>query len=378
MKMSGSVASLWGRRVLRHADLDLLLRALADEGRTVIGPRRTSDTLGIGEVHGVADLPDGWTDDQGPGRYRLRRDPDAGLFSYNLGPDSYKRYLFPPRQVLFRSKRTGDDVVIDAAPEPSVRYAFLGVRACDLAAIAVQDRVLRDGAPADPAYARRRADVFIVAVQCDRAASTCFCPSMGTGPRVSSGFDLALTELTASERCFVVEVGSEAGAALVARLPTREPGDEHDAPERAAAQAHARITKHLDTQDLPSKLKAAVTGPHWDKVAERCLGCANCTMVCPTCFCTTVSDLASLDGTAERVRTWDSCFHTSFTFTAGASARPSLGARYRQWLTHKLSSWWDQFGTSGCVGCGRCTTWCPAGIDLVAEAAAAASTPGDP
>ena len=110
--------------------------------------------------------------------------------------------------------------------------------------------------------------------------------------------------------------------------------------------------------------------PFWDDVGARCLACGNCTMVCPTCFCVTVEDSTDLAGdVAERRRRMDSCFSTAFTYVYGGSTRTSTRARYRQWLTHKLAGWVDQFGAVGCVGCGRCITWCPVGIDLTAEVA---------
>ena len=109
-------------------------------------------------------------------------------------------------------------------------------------------------------------------------------------------------------------------------------------------------------------------------------GCANCTLVCPTCFCTSVG--VGLRPRRRRVatteRTWDSCFTLGFGRVAGdANFRPRVADRYRQWLTHKFSTWWDQFGSTGCVGCGRCITWCPVGID-VREELLAIAPPGAP
>ena len=92
-------------------------------------------------------------------------------------------------------------------------------------------------------------------------------------------------------------------------------------------------------------------------------------MVCPTCFCSTVVDSSDVTGeTATRTKVWDSCFSQEFSYMSGGSVRVSGGARYRQWITHKLAYWHDQFDTSGCVGCGRCITWCPVGIDIRKEA----------
>jgi sulfhydrogenase subunit beta (sulfur reductase) len=134
--------------------------------------------------------------------------------------------------------------------------------------------------------------------------------------------------------------------------------------------------RYLETEGLASLLKSSPDHPRWDDVARRCLNCANCTLVCPTCFCTTVEDTTDLSGQhAERWRLWDSCFTLGFSYIHGGSVRSSAKSRYRQWLTHKLSNWHDQFDTPGCVGCGRCISWCPAGIDLTEEARALASPP---
>jgi Fe-S-cluster-containing hydrogenase component 2 len=133
----------------------------------------------------------------------------------------------------------------------------------------------------------------------------------------------------------------------------------------------------MDTSGIKELLYRNPEHPRWDDVAERCLACTNCTLVCPTCFCGSVEDVTDLVGeTAERWRRWDSCFTLDHSFLHGGSVRSSTRARYRQWLTHKLASWIDQFGTSGCIGCGRCITWCPVGIDITEEVAAIRATDG--
>jgi sulfhydrogenase subunit beta (sulfur reductase) len=142
----------------------------------------------------------------------------------------------------------------------------------------------------------------------------------------------------------------------------------------------------LDTADIKALLYRNYEHPRWDNAAARCLTCGNCTMVCPTCFCTTVEDVTDLKGEhAERWQKWDSCFTMDFSYIHGGIIRSSPKARYRQWMTHKLATWIDQFGTSGCVGCGRCITWCPVAIDITEEVRAIreserppeASTDGD-
>ena len=266
-------------------------------------------------------------------------------------------------------------------PEPSQGpFAFIGVRACEIEAIAIQDRVFKQGPYTDTAYAARRSDAFIVAVNCGQAGGTCFCVSMDTGPKAKHGFDLALTEMIdGPSHRFLVEVGSEAGARIMVQVPHEQASaGQVEMAEAIVERTAGQMGRSLDTQGLKELLQDNPEHPRWDDVATRCLTCANCTMVCPTCFCSTVEDHSDLTNTeAERVRKWDSCFTMDYSYIHGGSVRASTASRYRQWMTHKLANWIDQFGTSGCVGCGRCITWCPVGIDLTEEAAAIRAAPGE-
>jgi len=355
--------------VLEFSEVDGLLDALRARGFRTIGPTVRDGAVVLGELRRAADLPVGWRDEQQPARYRLRGDDSGAAFAWTVGPHSWKRYLHPPRLVLWRARRENDGFAITEGPEPAERLAFVGVRPCELAAIAVQDRVLA----ADPAYAARREAAFVVAVNCTRAGGTCFCASMGTGPEAAAGHDLVLTELVRDGRhLFLAEAGSSRGGELLAALPTRAATEgERQAAADALAAAAGSMGRSLDTRGLREALAASPENPRWEEVARRCLACANCTLVCPTCFCTTVEDVTDLAGEeTARARRWDSCFGLEFSYIHGGSVRSSAAARYRQWLTHKLSTWHDQFGTAGCVGCGRCITWCPAGIDLTEEARA--------
>jgi ferredoxin len=316
----------------------------------------------LAEIDGVEDLPHGWGVDTAPGTYRLRKRADRAAFGHSAGPQSWKQFLHPQRQRVWSSDG-GDD---NAQP----RYAFLGVRGCDLAAIGVLDRVLAGGAHPDGAYAGRRSGAFIIAVDCTEPGGLCFCASMGTGPRCGPGYDLALTERVDGESVtYLAEAGSEEGAELLAAVAHRrvEPAERAAADAEIAAAA-TRMGRQMPAGDLRRLLADSRESDHWDDVASRCLTCGNCTMVCPTCFCTSTTDVTDLTGAhAERWMEWASCFELDFTFVHEGPVRKSGPSRYRHWLTHKLSTWHDQFGSSGCVGCGRCIAWCPTGIDITEE-----------
>ena len=367
------------RWVVERADLHQLFDALRADGYALVGPTLRDGAVVYDTIDCPDDLPAGWTDHQDAGRYRLERRADQALFGYAVGPHAWKRFLHPSRQRLWRAQREDTGFRIEPAIHDVPRYAFVGVRSCELRAIAIQDRVLIGDRYQDPEYRSRREAAFLLAVNCAEPAGTCFCVSMQAGPAVHSGFDLALTELIDAQRhAFVVQTGSERGAGVLARVPHREASAE----ERAAADAvTVRAVQHmgreLRTDGLPALLMRNLEHSRWDDAAVRCLACANCTMVCPTCFCTGVEDVTDLSGNvAERVRRWDSCFTTQFSYLHGGAVRGSVASRYRQWLTHKLAGWADQFGSLGCVGCGRCITWCPAGIDLTQEASAIQATDG--
>jgi len=362
------------RVILEASRAGALLDALARRGYEILGPTIRDGAIVYDHVGSIEDLPAGWTDVQAPGSYRLKRRDDGALFGYGVGPHGWKNHLHPPEVRLVAAEgQDGTFRILDGEPARAAPRAFLGVRACELAAIALQDRVLLEDRVRDPVYAGRREGVFVVAVQCTQPAETCFCASMGTGPRARAGFDLLLTELMgAGGHRFLAEVGSDRGADVLAELGA-PPATAADAAEADAAVdgAARRQARAVDTANLKELLQQNPEHPHWDEVAGRCLTCACCTMVCPTCFCTTIEDQTDLSGKrGERWRRWDSCFTLSFSYIHGGSVRASAKARYRQWMTHKLASWIDQFGSAGCVGCGRCITWCPAGIDITEEARA--------
>ncbi|MCW5940598.1 MAG: 4Fe-4S dicluster domain-containing protein [Fimbriimonadaceae bacterium] len=357
--------------VLDARDLGSLLEALQLRGYGPVGPTIVGDAVVLRPIAGVDELPSGVGDAQEPGSYRLAPRDDGRFFGHNLGPSSAKRFLFPPVRSLWTAIRIGPQVRIEANDDPPPKIALIGLRACDLAAIAIQDRVFGREPYVDPHYQAARENALLIAVNCSQAAATCFCASMGTGPRVGGGFDLCLTELLdAGGHRFLVEAGSEKGDQVLADLPTTVATERDRRAARAESdRAQAQIQRRLDTDGLKDVLYRNAEHPYWNTVGERCLACGNCTLVCPTCFCATVEDASDLTGDrTERTRIWDSCFNLEFSYIHGGSVRTSTAARYRQWITHKLGAWIEQFGTSGCVGCGRCIAWCPVGIDITEEA----------
>jgi len=361
--------------VIERRDFDALFGALSSRGYTIVGPTVRDRAIVYDEIRAAADLPVGWTDEQDGGHYRLRRRDDEALFGYAVGPHSWKQYQLPPQVSLWRARvdERGGLVEVSEPPRTTPRYAFFGARSCELHAMGILDRVLLRGSHPDPADRARAEDVFVVAVQCGHAGGTCFCVSMNSGPVAESGFDLALTEiLDAGRHYFTVQIGSDRGAAVLRDVPHQQAaGHERVAAGAVHARTASQMGRELDTAGIKELLYRNFEHPRWDEVAERCLTCGNCTMVCPTCFCTTVEDVTDLAGEqVERNQRWDSCFTVDYSHIHGGAVRASPRSRYRQWMTHKLASWWDQFDSSGCVGCGRCITWCPVGIDITEEARA--------
>ncbi|MGV7221957.1 MAG: 4Fe-4S dicluster domain-containing protein [Nitrospinales bacterium] len=356
--------------VINKDGLNQLIKILLHKGFDLIGPTVQDEAIVYDRVLSIEDLPEGWTDEQEGGMYRIKKNSDKTLFGYNLGPHSWKQFLHPPVRKLWQANKDGLD--FDILPEKTTnkKYAFLGARSCELSAIAIQDKVFTSGTHVDQHYQSLRQNAFIVAVNCGKAASTCFCVSMETGPEVKSGYDLVLTEILEEERhYFLIAAGSEAGINVLKEIETiPAEAEEIKKADEVISNTITQMGRTMETSDIKTLLYDNLEHPAWDDIAKRCLSCANCTMVCPTCFCSTVEDVTDITGDhAERWQKWDSCFTMDFSSIHGGAVRNSTKSRYRQWMTHKLASWQDQFDSSGCVGCGSCITWCPVGIDLTQE-----------
>ena len=348
-------------------DFPQLLHTLKQLGYQTLGPVLSQGAVQWKKITAPEDLPIGWKDHQEPGEYRLEPDPSSHYFNIVHGPESLKPLTFVPRETLLILDRQDHTFSAEEIQPDTTPTAVLGVRACDLAGLVIQDQIFLNGTYPDPYYQQRRNSLFLIAVNCTRAHSTCFCASMETGPKARQGFDLSLTE---AEGDFLIEAGSAKGLNVLEHLPCSPASEERIKQDEALlAACAASQTRSLPKSNLPDVLYEAHDHPRWDQIASRCLSCTNCTMVCPTCFCHGVEETPSLDFQhSQHTRVWDSCFTPDHGYIHGKNFRPATKDRYRMWLTHKLASWIDQFGTSGCVGCGRCLTWCPVGIDLTEEA----------
>jgi sulfhydrogenase subunit beta (sulfur reductase) len=388
--MANMQAPVGSSLTIDMAQLQVLIDTLHGLGYRTVGPRIADGSIIYADLDSVDQLPAGYIDRQDGGFYRLEKSEGAGFFDHVVGPHSLKNFMFPPRETLLESIRKNGTWQMTAPDIDPTPLAVIGVRSCDLHALAIQDKVFLGGPYVDPGYKARREKLFLVAVNCRRASATCFCHSMKTGPRVTNGFDLALTDLHLQ---FLVEVGSAQGAEIMDRV-TSQPATPQQVEESRVisamleAEMQARESnpnpqpgatreRYMDTTNIHDLLLDNLEHPRWAEVAERCLACTNCTLVCPTCFCASVEDVSDLSGdNVRRERAWDSCFTMEHSYTNTGVVRKTTAARYRQWLTHKLATWIDQYGTSGCVGCGRCITWCPVAIDITEEVAAIRATDG--
>ncbi|MGD2124030.1 MAG: 4Fe-4S dicluster domain-containing protein, partial [Gemmatimonadota bacterium] len=364
--MRDNPVGLGDLRRLDRTEFPELLEALKAEGYKLVGPTVRDGAIRLQRLEGAGDLPVGWTDEQGPGYYRLRKREDERYFGYVGGPQVWKRHLFPPRDPLIHLKRHGNSLEWQRPLVDDPPMAFIGVLPCDLAAIKILDKVWMGAPFQETRYVARRRRVFIMALNCLEPGELCFCDSMGTGPKAGEGFDLCLTE---REGDFLVEIGTPLGERILESLSVSHASTEdRQSLQMALDRARTLMGRRVEAEGLPGILFGNIDHPRWEELANRCLTCGNCTHVCPTCFCFNVRETGTLvDGHEDRERFWDSCFSLDHSMIHGGYFRATQKQRYRQWLTHKFGAWESQFGSSGCVGCGRCIAWCPVGIDVTEE-----------
>lgn len=353
--------------LLPRTEFDSLIAALRSLGAQVIAPTVRDNAIVYVPISSSTELPQGIHDRQAPGHYKLSSGNGNRWFAWANGPQALKPLLFSPQEKLWQVEHENDGGLNFQVQITDARLtAVIGVRACDLAAMCLQDQHFINGDHIDQAYATRRQDLIIIAINCSHPAATCFCHATGDGPVARDHYDILLDEL---DEGFAIQSGSARGKEIVNLLALQSLTASHEKQIQAAhGTAIEKQTRSLPAADIPALLYQLQESTRWQIIGDRCLSCGNCTSVCPTCFCHHTTDETSLDGTlSTRLRQWDSCFSQDHSYIHGFTLRPNTASRYRQWLTHKFASWVEQYGRSGCVGCGRCISWCPVEIDVTEE-----------
>ena len=351
---------------LAREQLQQLIDALHNHGYHCIGPRVESHSITYGEICHVDELPQGVEATQAPGEYRLHHRHHQRHFSWANTAQAIKPLTFTAKEILWRCEKDEQGNLVFSQQQAEVKpLAIIGARACDLAALKLQQQHFLNPSAEDPWFKQRFGALFIVAVHCSHSADTCFCHATGDGPNASQDFDIAMHEL---DDGFVLEAGSYQGEQLLNDLDLQAVNNEQQQLiKQQTEQSIAQQSRHLPDK-VSQKLLNNLEHAHWDDIGKRCLSCGNCTAVCPSCFCHQQHDDFSItDNSGTHYREWSSCFSHDHGYISGHELRPTPAKRYRQWLTHKFANWIEQYGRSGCVGCGRCITWCPVGIDVTEE-----------
>ena len=353
--------------LLPRSQFDSLIDTLNSMGAQCLGPIVQDGAIVYAPLGSSTAFPQGIHDQQSPGNYKLTADNGTRWFAWANGPQALKPLLFAPEEKLWQVEQDKAGRLKFQTIVPSQQLtAIIGIRACDLAALALQNKHFLSGLEADPAYATRFQHLLVIAVNCTHPAATCFCHATGDGPTATEHYDILLDEL---DEGFAIKIGSIKGKEIVDKLSLLSLTESHLAAiDTAHNTARQQLTRRLPNTDIPALLFKQQESTHWQTIGEKCLSCGNCTAVCPTCFCHHTIEEPALDGTHSlRLRQWNSCFSQRHSYIHGITLRQETRFRYRQWLTHKFASWVQQYGRSGCVGCGRCITWCPVGIDVTEE-----------
>ncbi|WPM32043.1 4Fe-4S dicluster domain-containing protein [Hydrogenobacter sp. T-2] len=342
-----------------------LFEALKD-GYIVLAPKLRDGLIALSEVQSLEELPLGYRNIEAPGFCVIEK--VEGYFTYTHPYNSFKSFLHPTELPLIRVRKEREDLNFQTLVPEEKAMCLFDIRACDLSALKVLDTVFLYKNPhPDPYYASLREGLFVLAVNCSYATSTCFCTTMETGPEVKEGYDLLITELSEG---FLTEVGSEKGKRIIEKVKDKREAEGKHFEEKRKILEKTELTmkRAFQTEGLTKRLYERMDAKYWEHIEKRCVACTSCTQACPTCFCFDIIERNNLElEESLRVRVWDSCFSPSFATVHRFNLRQSVHSRYRQWLMHKFAYWVGQFDCFGCVGCGRCITWCPVGIDIREE-----------
>lgn len=288
----------------------------------------------------------------------------SGFFTYVRPYNSIKTFLRPEEEILFRVFKKDEELTFEMLTN-SKPMAFFDVRKCDLKALQILDRVFLDENFKDKHYDDLRQNIFIVAVNCIEPSNVCFCESMAVDFNKDYDADLVITELKVG---FLLETKTPKGEGLIGKFNfVKANAEDVEEKYRVLSDTVAKIKRKLNTENLKEILYQKIDNEYWEILGKRCFSCMSCTKSCPTCFCFNITEKNYEEGHSDRIRVADSCFNQEFATMHKFNLRDRTSYRYRHWLLHKMAYWQDQFGTYGCVGCGRCITWCPAKIDIQVE-----------
>lgn len=278
-------------------------------------------------------------------------------------PHPPKRFIFPQTEVLFTFDKS-HQVKEPKPPQGKKTRVLFGIRPCDARAFSLMDPVFEKDYP-DPYYLEKRKSTVLIGLQCSQPFSNCFCTSVGGDPSFAQGIDLLMADL--GERYFLQVLTPHGDEIVKTASPVLSSPSEEDEKEMDKLNAKSKQNVHraIPLQGIMEKIEQHFHHSLWKELAQKCISCGICTYTCPTCHCFDIQD-ERIKGKGKRVRVWDSCMYREYTLHAsGHNPRPTRVERFRNRMYHKFKQSIELNGVPGCVGCGRCTTLCPASEDLI-------------
>lgn len=286
------------------------------------------------------------------GNFRRVTDPKEITLNGRNTQRSPKELFFPQTEVMFTYQKGNKGEA--ERPALTEKRVILGIRPCDVKGMLLLDKLFDNEDYRDPYYIEKREATIIIGLACNNPQETCFCTSLGIQPDSKEGMDVLLREIKGG---YLATGVSKKGEELISSLPDAK-GNEK------TREVGKPSTSFTIDGGLSAKLSERFDDEVWAKISEKCLGCATCTYLCPTCHCFDVQDeVVGEEG--RRIRLWDSCQFPLFTrHTTGHNPREKGRERMRNRIMHKFSYFVNIFGETACVGCGRCIANCPVNFDI--------------
>jgi len=289
---------------------------------------------------------------------------DNLVMDYPKTVKSPKEFLFPQTELLCSYKFNGKDVDIVTEDIKDRKRVLVGIHPCDVKAILILDKLF-DWDYRDEHYFARRENTLLISLTCQSPDWSCFCTSIEGSPHGKEGTDVHITDMGDS---YYVETKSPKGEALIkgqSSLFSEASEEDKKKVEDLEKQVTAKLPGKIDTGKIKENLDHVFEHKVWDTVSAKCVHCGACAYLCPTCHCFDITDEGNYEE-GKKFRCWDACMAGHFTRMAGGhNPRNAVKTRYRQRIYHKFNYYKKNFDTIACVGCGRCITECPTGMDLV-------------